>query len=425
MANNRGGHKVLQRDLRPRPSKYYNRNYLKVDVGNNKFEAFKKAYVEAVNHLFFSCEMAFDLWALLGRWWGVHVPVLSSMDDYIGLGVRDALETVFLVVMWSLWNFRNAGLFSNSKPVKTAIWDSIQSQSFWWYNARNFKFKVSWVDWLCNPILAFRDSGHRTISERKKSGEENAGLWLGDSTTNITCWNVREETRRKKENLFAGNLIALMIFALAIHFPWLAVNLIAHLTNSSSFSFEISSCALNTCSFNPSITFPIVSILPLDSLITRLRSATLPFSASSRPFSSVKSRICSHKLTASFSRSEILSVYLPTSSVTSFLDSDSFAIPSSITTNGRKLWRDVETPPQSFGDGAMVRWRDVRMAEWSKAPDSSSGLRKRAWVQIPLLCSDTCFIGELNEDWSGGGCVLFSIALFFFCFILRGGPQSI
>ncbi|KAF8108922.1 hypothetical protein N665_0104s0233 [Sinapis alba] len=27
------------------------------------------------------------------------------------------------------------------------------------------------------------------------------------------------------------------------------------------------------------------------------------------------------------------------------------------------------------------------MAEWSKAPDSSSGLRKRAWVQIPLLTS--------------------------------------
>ncbi|KAK7372672.1 hypothetical protein VNO80_06059 [Phaseolus coccineus] len=27
----------------------------------------------------------------------------------------------------------------------------------------------------------------------------------------------------------------------------------------------------------------------------------------------------------------------------------------------------------------------VLMAEWSKAPDSSSGLRKRAWVQIPLL----------------------------------------
>ncbi|KAH0449778.1 hypothetical protein IEQ34_020470 [Dendrobium chrysotoxum] len=29
--------------------------------------------------------------------------------------------------------------------------------------------------------------------------------------------------------------------------------------------------------------------------------------------------------------------------------------------------------------------RKVRMAEWSKAPDSSSGPRMRAWVQIPLL----------------------------------------
>ncbi|KAM7229494.1 hypothetical protein CapIbe_006848, partial [Capra ibex] len=25
------------------------------------------------------------------------------------------------------------------------------------------------------------------------------------------------------------------------------------------------------------------------------------------------------------------------------------------------------------------------MAEWSKAPDSSSGLRMEAWVRIPLL----------------------------------------
>ncbi len=28
---------------------------------------------------------------------------------------------------------------------------------------------------------------------------------------------------------------------------------------------------------------------------------------------------------------------------------------------------------------------DVSMAEWSKAPDSSSGLRKGAWVRTPLL----------------------------------------
>jgi hypothetical protein len=34
----------------------------------------------------------------------------------------------------------------------------------------------------------------------------------------------------------------------------------------------------------------------------------------------------------------------------------------------------------------------VRMAEWSKAPDSSSGPLTRAWVQIPLLTLVIIFI---------------------------------
>ncbi len=31
------------------------------------------------------------------------------------------------------------------------------------------------------------------------------------------------------------------------------------------------------------------------------------------------------------------------------------------------------------------------MAEWSKAPDSSSGLRKGAWVRTPLLTSEAVY----------------------------------
>ncbi|KAL4353475.1 hypothetical protein GQ457_06G004810 [Hibiscus cannabinus] len=38
----------------------------------------------------------------------------------------------------------------------------------------------------------------------------------------------------------------------------------------------------------------------------------------------------------------------------------------------------------------------VRLAEWSKAPDSSSGLRKGAWVQIPLLTPNFCAFGSLT-----------------------------
>ena len=42
------------------------------------------------------------------------------------------------------------------------------------------------------------------------------------------------------------------------------------------------------------------------------------------------------------------------------------------------------------------------MAEWSKAPDSSSGPLTRAWVQIPLLTKTILFIKKyksLGPDW--------------------------
>ena len=43
----------------------------------------------------------------------------------------------------------------------------------------------------------------------------------------------------------------------------------------------------------------------------------------------------------------------------------------------------------------------VRMAEWSKAPDSSSGPLTRAWVQIPLLTFFFLFVSwKLLLLWS-------------------------
>ncbi|KAK4595619.1 hypothetical protein RGQ29_013914 [Quercus rubra] len=37
------------------------------------------------------------------------------------------------------------------------------------------------------------------------------------------------------------------------------------------------------------------------------------------------------------------------------------------------------------------------MAEWSKAPDSSSGPLTRAWVQIPLLTKTILFIKKYKS----------------------------
>ncbi|GKA45251.1 RNA-directed DNA polymerase, eukaryota, reverse transcriptase zinc-binding domain protein [Tanacetum coccineum] len=38
--------------------------------------------VEMVNHVFFSCDMAKDLWALMARWWNLDIPVFDNVVDW-------------------------------------------------------------------------------------------------------------------------------------------------------------------------------------------------------------------------------------------------------------------------------------------------------------------------------------------------------
>ncbi|KAL4561592.1 hypothetical protein LXL04_033762 [Taraxacum kok-saghyz] len=94
------------------------------------------------------CALAVDLWELLGRWWQVDIPVLSSMTEWtswidgvqLRSGVRRCLEAVGLVLLWSIWMFRNNMLFNQVKPIKAVLWDQVQAQSFLWISSRTPKF---------------------------------------------------------------------------------------------------------------------------------------------------------------------------------------------------------------------------------------------------------------------------------------------
>ena len=117
--------------------------------------------VETVNHIFFTCDLAKDLWALLAKWWELDVPFCASISDWlswldslsISFKARVFLDGVGSAIMWSLWSFRNRLLFSNHPPKKSLIWDSIVSYSFLWISSRNPKTAISWVGWLRNPLL--------------------------------------------------------------------------------------------------------------------------------------------------------------------------------------------------------------------------------------------------------------------------------
>ena len=116
--------------------------------------------IETVNHIFFNCGMAQDLWALMAKLWELDIPLCANISEWydwldyspVPSKARLFLEGVGGTVLWSIWNYRNRLLFSSSPPKKSVIWDSIVSQSFLWISSRNPKYKCSWVCWLQNPL---------------------------------------------------------------------------------------------------------------------------------------------------------------------------------------------------------------------------------------------------------------------------------
>nr|GEV12839.1 putative RNA-directed DNA polymerase, eukaryota, reverse transcriptase zinc-binding domain protein [Tanacetum cinerariifolium] len=69
--------------------------------------------VETVNHLFFSCEVAKDLWGLLAKCWELDVPFCVNISEWllwldsapIPAKARPLLDGVGGVLMWSIWCF--------------------------------------------------------------------------------------------------------------------------------------------------------------------------------------------------------------------------------------------------------------------------------------------------------------------------------
>ncbi|GJT03372.1 hypothetical protein Tco_0824541 [Tanacetum coccineum] len=101
-----------------------------------------------------------DLWGLLARWYALDIPEVSNIVEWyswldtahVSNHARSILEGIASTMLWSIWNFRNASVFSMTKPKKANIWDSIVHQSFLWISSRNPKCRFRWLDWLRNPI---------------------------------------------------------------------------------------------------------------------------------------------------------------------------------------------------------------------------------------------------------------------------------
>nr|GEZ09502.1 RNA-directed DNA polymerase, eukaryota, reverse transcriptase zinc-binding domain protein [Tanacetum cinerariifolium] len=85
--------------------------------------------VETVNPVFFSCEMAKDLWALMARRWELDIPICSNFmewcswidSSHLSSKAKLVLEGVAGSLLWSIWRFRNELIFSTPPPQKAIL----------------------------------------------------------------------------------------------------------------------------------------------------------------------------------------------------------------------------------------------------------------------------------------------------------------
>ncbi|GJS49859.1 RNA-directed DNA polymerase, eukaryota, reverse transcriptase zinc-binding domain protein [Tanacetum coccineum] len=116
--------------------------------------------VESTRHIFFTCQIARDILHLITSWWNIPYMEVSSYEEWLvwilslrlSIKHKRIFEGVCYVTWWHIWNFRNKTIFGSESPSKAAIFDEVQSRSFYWCRYR-CKAYFSWIEWLKNPHL--------------------------------------------------------------------------------------------------------------------------------------------------------------------------------------------------------------------------------------------------------------------------------
>lgn len=120
-----------------------------------------KERAETTNHLFFSCSFAGELIRKTMNWWDFPITNFDSWNSWkswldglkFNREMKDYVEATFLVLWWSIWNFRNKLIFTSKKVFRSDVFNSMVSQAYLWCNHRGRR-KLDWSFWIRNPKYA-------------------------------------------------------------------------------------------------------------------------------------------------------------------------------------------------------------------------------------------------------------------------------
>ncbi|GJV75495.1 RNA-directed DNA polymerase, eukaryota [Tanacetum coccineum] len=116
---------------------------------------------ETSHHLFWSCDLASNIWDLIFKWVDLFPNAVSSLTEMFSwldnMNLRASrklvLESIIEVSLWVIWKFRNQLVFDKKDWHRKDLFEHITSYSFLWFSSRNRKFHVSWNQWIQNPLL--------------------------------------------------------------------------------------------------------------------------------------------------------------------------------------------------------------------------------------------------------------------------------
>lgn len=94
---------------------------------------------ENVEHIFFKCKHAVEIWDLMGNWLGVNFPVNGNIQDIVvnfskmACGkARKVWQLFWNCTIWMLWRSRNEGIFQNGERNNREIFKRIKFNIWQW-----------------------------------------------------------------------------------------------------------------------------------------------------------------------------------------------------------------------------------------------------------------------------------------------------